>query len=274
MIIIMLLIMLLSGIEFVFCSESVVQNVQVAFETLTPKSLFYAPQELVDSCNTIGIQCSYNTPFLSLTETLGDYITNLSSTDVTNALTILTITKEQYDKAIEQITVKESMPRVIQNLKALPINVLANKNKGDVICSISSLKSTTINLICKQEKVDSGLQQVIDFFRNEPNYWEVPPGWFSKMINYLYRHIPQWLLEQKILEKTSDGTIIHGPEGYFKEEYAKKKLEKEQDQLLKEHAQWKKSLWIKIPVIFVILVMFKAYCGKTLDTFFQNMFVL
>ena len=55
-------------------SEGLMAEVIISLPTMGTRDseLFCAPKELVDKCNANGITCEYNTPFLQLTESLGD----------------------------------------------------------------------------------------------------------------------------------------------------------------------------------------------------------
>ena len=104
MIIIVLLLTLLSGMEWCFGSESAVQEIQVSLGRLSLGAVLYVGKDRVDNYNKIGISCSYNTPFLPLSCSLGDSI--MSKCKIDNL---------------------ESDMQFLQELSALPITLFFNK---------------------------------------------------------------------------------------------------------------------------------------------------
>jgi hypothetical protein len=210
---------LLGNLQWGIASEQAkIKDVKISLAILSRSALHYMPKEVIDECTKVGIPCSYNTPFLPLNESLGSPITgsDLRKEDV---MVLKPYIKKDhmnsFNDLIQNVFEKESIILIVKHLQALPLTLFSNKKKGDILCTIALSENRKVNLICDVNENELPLKNLLDAFCKMPAYWIIIPAWCAKIIDHNYQNIENSFIEQQILEKTTNGTIIHGPKGYF-----------------------------------------------------------
>ncbi len=172
------------GFKPLLACEEKFTEVKVQLDTSC--SLYYADPRFVNVCQAAGISCEFSTPFLALNCPLADFKGSFTSID------------------------------------ALPVTLFKDKKKNDVLCTLDRfvpLRGVEVRtpegsdkkykFILDSELDQSILQRQLDTFRTVPNY-ALPHE--------------KTLLKLEVIERTSAGSkIIHGKNGYFKDEIQQKR---------------------------------------------------
>lgn len=172
------------GFKPLLACEQEVTDVKVQLGTMTRCSLYYADPRFVDACSAAGIRCGFSTPFLTLNCPLAEF-------------------------------------KSFTSINALPVTLFEDKKKGDELCILDRPVTLKRAEVCPSNRPDKRyrlildseldkliLQRQLDTFRTSPNYFLMHE---------------ENLLKAQVIERTSAGKIIHGENGYFKDEIQQKR---------------------------------------------------
>jgi hypothetical protein len=203
MIIVVVMMLLSFSGKIIGSQEPQTRTLELFLDMAGRGALCYLSKDVVDACNDIGIESSYNMPFLRLKSSLGDYV---SSSHIEDDLA--DYRGEALHRARKKIEESKALPEALKDLRALPLSLIQKRKEDGTLAIIKTKAELCYKLILTRVHLQQLtaepylLEQQIQYFRENPN-------WYPKD--------KLWLLSQHILEER-DGEMEHGSEGYFKDE--------------------------------------------------------